>query len=65
MVIGFEAENPTGYGRLLLDDRGGLAAIREEKDASPEERALTLVQFRHHGVPFGQNLARLAWPHRQ
>jgi bifunctional UDP-N-acetylglucosamine pyrophosphorylase / glucosamine-1-phosphate N-acetyltransferase len=42
VVIGFEAENPTGYGRLLLDDRGGLAAIREEKDASPEERALTL-----------------------
>jgi bifunctional UDP-N-acetylglucosamine pyrophosphorylase/glucosamine-1-phosphate N-acetyltransferase len=42
VVIGFEAENPTGYGRLLLDDRGRLAAIREEKDASEEERALTL-----------------------
>lgn len=42
VVIGFEAENPTGYGRLLLDDRGRLAAIREEKDASDEERALTL-----------------------
>ena len=42
VVIGFEAENPTGYGRLLLDDRGRLVAIREEKDASDEERALTL-----------------------
>jgi bifunctional UDP-N-acetylglucosamine pyrophosphorylase/glucosamine-1-phosphate N-acetyltransferase len=42
VAIGFEAENPTGYGRLLLDDRGRLAAIREEKDASDEERALTL-----------------------
>jgi bifunctional UDP-N-acetylglucosamine pyrophosphorylase/glucosamine-1-phosphate N-acetyltransferase len=42
VVIGFEAANPTGYGRLLLDDRGRLAAIREEKDASDEERALTL-----------------------
>jgi bifunctional UDP-N-acetylglucosamine pyrophosphorylase/glucosamine-1-phosphate N-acetyltransferase len=42
VVIGFEAEDPTGYGRLLLDDRGRLAAIREEKDASEEERALTL-----------------------
>jgi bifunctional UDP-N-acetylglucosamine pyrophosphorylase/glucosamine-1-phosphate N-acetyltransferase len=42
VVIGFETENPTGYGRLLLDDRGRLAAIREEKDASDEERALTL-----------------------
>ena len=42
VAIGFEADNPTGYGRLLLDDRGKLAAIREEKDASEEERALTL-----------------------
>jgi bifunctional UDP-N-acetylglucosamine pyrophosphorylase/glucosamine-1-phosphate N-acetyltransferase len=42
VVIGFEASDPTGYGRLLLDERGGLAAIREEKDASEEERALTL-----------------------
>ncbi len=42
VVIGFEAANPTGYGRLLLDDRGRLAGIREEKDASAEERVLTL-----------------------
>jgi bifunctional UDP-N-acetylglucosamine pyrophosphorylase/glucosamine-1-phosphate N-acetyltransferase len=42
VVIGFERTNPAGYGRLLLDDRGRLAAIREERDASPEERALTL-----------------------
>ncbi|MGH6734536.1 MAG: bifunctional UDP-N-acetylglucosamine diphosphorylase/glucosamine-1-phosphate N-acetyltransferase GlmU [Methyloceanibacter sp.] len=42
VVIGFEAEDPTGYGRLLFDDHGQLAGIREEKDASPAERALTL-----------------------
>ena len=42
VVIGFQATDPTGYGRLLLDERGGLAAIREEKDASDEERALKL-----------------------
>jgi len=42
VVIGFEAADPSGYGRFLLDDRGSLAAIREEKDASDEERALTL-----------------------
>jgi len=42
VVIGFDAESPTGYGRLLLDERGRLAGIREEKDASAEERALTL-----------------------
>ena len=41
-VIGFETESPTGYGRLLLDERGKLVAIREEKDASEAERALGL-----------------------
>ncbi|NJM34624.1 MAG: bifunctional UDP-N-acetylglucosamine diphosphorylase/glucosamine-1-phosphate N-acetyltransferase GlmU [Rhodomicrobium sp.] len=41
-VLGFEAPDPTGYGRLLLDTEGGLAAIREERDASEAERAVTL-----------------------
>ena len=41
VVLGFHAANPKGYGRLLHRD-GKLAAIREERDASPEERALTL-----------------------
>jgi bifunctional UDP-N-acetylglucosamine pyrophosphorylase/glucosamine-1-phosphate N-acetyltransferase len=39
-VIGFHTANPTGYGRLLEVD-GELTAIREEKDASPRERAIT------------------------
>src|SRR4029079_681979 len=38
VVLGFEAANPTGYGRLLLDGRGRLMGIREEKDASEAER---------------------------
>jgi bifunctional UDP-N-acetylglucosamine pyrophosphorylase/glucosamine-1-phosphate N-acetyltransferase len=42
VVLGFEAADPTGYGRLLLDDKGELAAIREHKDASEAERAVTL-----------------------
>ena len=41
-VLGFEAEDPTGYGRLLTNEAGGLIAIREHKDASEEERAVTL-----------------------
>ena len=39
-VVGFETENPAGYGRLLLDERERLVGIREEKDASEAERAL-------------------------
>jgi bifunctional UDP-N-acetylglucosamine pyrophosphorylase/glucosamine-1-phosphate N-acetyltransferase len=40
-VLGFEARDPHGYGRLLMDENG-LAAIREEKDATDEERKITL-----------------------
>ncbi len=39
-VLGFEAANPFGYGRLLTDG-GKLLAIREEKDASDAERTIT------------------------
>jgi bifunctional UDP-N-acetylglucosamine pyrophosphorylase/glucosamine-1-phosphate N-acetyltransferase len=41
VVLGFEAREPSGYGRILLED-GAPAAIREEKDASEAERAVTL-----------------------
>src|SRR5215212_11974019 len=41
VVLGFEAKDPTGYGRLLVTG-GELVAIREHKEASPEERAVTL-----------------------
>jgi len=41
-ILGFEAANPKGYGRLLRSGDGGIAAIREELDASPQERLVTL-----------------------
>lgn len=42
VVLGFEAASPAKYGRLVLDDNGGLERIVEAKDASPEELAITL-----------------------
>jgi bifunctional UDP-N-acetylglucosamine pyrophosphorylase/glucosamine-1-phosphate N-acetyltransferase len=41
-VLGFEAADPTGYGRLLTGPDGSLVAIREEKDATAQERAIRL-----------------------
>ncbi len=41
-VLGFEAADPTGYGRLLTDASGWLTAIREEQDASEAERRIRL-----------------------
>jgi bifunctional UDP-N-acetylglucosamine pyrophosphorylase/glucosamine-1-phosphate N-acetyltransferase len=40
VVIGFHTDRPTGYGRLLVEN-GELVAIREEKDATDEERKVT------------------------
>jgi bifunctional UDP-N-acetylglucosamine pyrophosphorylase / glucosamine-1-phosphate N-acetyltransferase len=40
-VLGFGAEDPTGYGRLVVEG-GRLVAIREHADASQVERAITL-----------------------
>ncbi|GAB4354697.1 MAG: bifunctional UDP-N-acetylglucosamine diphosphorylase/glucosamine-1-phosphate N-acetyltransferase GlmU [Oricola sp.] len=40
-VVGFRPADPFGYGRLVERD-GELVAIREERDASDEEKAITL-----------------------
>jgi len=40
-VLGFRPADPTGYGRLIIRD-GSLVGIREEKDASAEERQIGL-----------------------
>ncbi len=41
-VLAFRAANPKGYGRLILDEAGDLAAIREERDASSAEKRIDL-----------------------
>ncbi len=41
VALGFEAADPAGYGRLLVEN-GDLVAIREHKDASEAERRVTL-----------------------
>jgi bifunctional UDP-N-acetylglucosamine pyrophosphorylase/glucosamine-1-phosphate N-acetyltransferase len=41
-VLGFEPADPAGYGRLVRDGNGRVTAIREDKDASAEEKRITL-----------------------
>ena len=41
-VLGFQAADATGYGRLLTDKDDWLTAIREEKDATDAERRIKL-----------------------
>ncbi|MEO0680972.1 MAG: bifunctional UDP-N-acetylglucosamine diphosphorylase/glucosamine-1-phosphate N-acetyltransferase GlmU [Pseudomonadota bacterium] len=47
VVLGFEAQDPTGYGRLILGPDGDLAEIVEHKEATDAQRA---VAFCNSGV---------------
>jgi bifunctional UDP-N-acetylglucosamine pyrophosphorylase/glucosamine-1-phosphate N-acetyltransferase len=41
-VLGFDAVDPSSYGRLITDTDGSLQAIREDIDASADERRITM-----------------------
>lgn len=41
-VLGFEPEDPSGYGRLIRDEAGQLRRIVEAKDATPEQQTVCL-----------------------
>jgi bifunctional UDP-N-acetylglucosamine pyrophosphorylase/glucosamine-1-phosphate N-acetyltransferase len=56
-VLGFEAQNPSGYGRILRNSEGQVVAIREDKDASDAERAVTLCNSGVMGFRAGQCLS--------
>ncbi|MGQ3258720.1 MAG: bifunctional UDP-N-acetylglucosamine diphosphorylase/glucosamine-1-phosphate N-acetyltransferase GlmU [Rhizobium oryzihabitans] len=58
VVLGFEAADPHGYGRLVLEG-GALAAIVEEKDASEAQRAITLCNGGLMALAGGTALALL------
>ena len=51
-------EDPTGYGRILLNDEGDVTAIVEEKACTPEQRKITLV---NSGIYCFQS--ELLWKH--
>lgn len=57
-ALGFEAAEPTGYGRLLTEG-GELIAIREHKDASEQERQVTLCNAGLMALAGAQALAIL------
>jgi bifunctional UDP-N-acetylglucosamine pyrophosphorylase/glucosamine-1-phosphate N-acetyltransferase len=42
VVLGFRPEDPAEYGRLVTDADGGLKAIVEYRDATPEQREIGL-----------------------
>ena len=42
-LLATELDDPTGYGRIVRDPEGHVAAVVEQKDASEEQRSIRLV----------------------
>jgi UDP-N-acetylglucosamine diphosphorylase/glucosamine-1-phosphate N-acetyltransferase len=42
-VLAVTVDNPTGYGRILIDGKGRLAGIVEEADAGIEQKTIKLI----------------------
>ena len=42
-VLAAEPDNPHGYGRIVLTEKGKVQAIVEQKDATPEQCAIRLI----------------------
>jgi bifunctional UDP-N-acetylglucosamine pyrophosphorylase / glucosamine-1-phosphate N-acetyltransferase len=67
-VLTTELADPTGYGRILRDDAGGVRAIVEQADASPEQRAIREVNsgvYAFDGAFLTAGLARLGTDNSQ
>ena len=50
-ILTVELANPTGYGRIVRDGAGNVQRIVEEKDARPEEKAISEVNTGIMAIP--------------
>jgi bifunctional UDP-N-acetylglucosamine pyrophosphorylase/glucosamine-1-phosphate N-acetyltransferase len=51
-VLSMRMPDPKGYGRIVRDPAGGLAAIVEERDATPEQRAVDEVNSGNYAFDY-------------
>ena len=58
VVLGFRPADPTGYGRLIVEG-SKLLAVREERDATAQERAIALCNAGVMALDGGRALAIL------
>jgi bifunctional UDP-N-acetylglucosamine pyrophosphorylase/glucosamine-1-phosphate N-acetyltransferase len=61
-------DDPTGYGRVLRDAAGGVAAVVEQKDATPDQRAVREINsgvYAFEAEPLVAALQRLSTDNAQ
>jgi bifunctional UDP-N-acetylglucosamine pyrophosphorylase / glucosamine-1-phosphate N-acetyltransferase len=67
-VLTAEVDDPTGLGRIVRDGDGAVRAIVEEKDATPEQQAITEINagvYVVDGAALRSGLARLSTDNAQ
>ncbi|MBJ6982243.1 bifunctional UDP-N-acetylglucosamine diphosphorylase/glucosamine-1-phosphate N-acetyltransferase GlmU [Luteimonas sp. MC1572] len=57
-VLVAELDDPTGYGRVVRDPEGNVGAVVEQKDATPEQRRIAIVNT---GVLAAESTALKGW----
>ncbi len=59
VVLSAELPDPTGYGRVLRDDRGDIERIVEDRDATPAERAVREINTAIYAFRYPDGVADL------
>jgi bifunctional UDP-N-acetylglucosamine pyrophosphorylase / glucosamine-1-phosphate N-acetyltransferase len=58
-LLTVEADDPTGYGRVIRDDAGAVVAVVEQKDATPEQLAVREINSGIYAFDLGYLRAAL------
>jgi bifunctional UDP-N-acetylglucosamine pyrophosphorylase/glucosamine-1-phosphate N-acetyltransferase len=52
-ILVAEVENPSGYGRIIMNADNTIAKIVEDKECTSEERSIKLINYGAYNIPLG------------
>lgn len=52
-ILVAEVENPSGYGRIIMNPDNTIAKIVEDKDCTPEESSIKLINYGAYNIHLG------------
>jgi bifunctional UDP-N-acetylglucosamine pyrophosphorylase/glucosamine-1-phosphate N-acetyltransferase len=52
-ILVANVENPTGYGRIIMNPDNTIAKIVEDKDCTPQESGIKLINYGAYNIPLG------------
>lgn len=52
-ILVAKVENPSGYGRIVMNPDNTIAKIVEDKECTPEESGIKLINYGAYNIPLG------------